>query len=173
MTALFLVISAALTISFACSIMEAVLLSTTQSFVAVLRERGERAGALLQHMRENIDEPIAAILTLNTIGHTVGATVAGALALRVFPGKAGIALFSAALTFAILVFSEIIPKTLGARYWRTLATPTAYVLSGLMTVMKPVLVPLGAISRLLTPKGETGPRMSRAEMEVHRRYRSP
>ena len=165
MTALLFVIGAALTISFICSILEAVLLSTTPSFVAVLRERGERAGTLLHRMRKNIDEPIAAILTLNTIAHTVGAVVGGALALEAF-GSKWIALFSAILTFAILVFSEIVPKTLGATYWQRLATPTAYVLRGLMTVLKPVLVPLGWISRLLTPRGKTGPRVSRAELEV-------
>lgn len=165
MIPLFLVIGAALAISFTCSILEAVLLSVTQPYVAVLRERGERAGALWHQMRENIDEPIAAILTLNTIGHTVGATVGGALALQAF-GSKWIALFSAVLTFAILVFSEIVPKTLGARYWKKLSTPTAYTLRGLTTVMKPVLVPLGVINRLLTPQGETGPRVSRAELEA-------
>ena len=165
MTLLLLVVGAAIAISFACSILEAVLLSVSQSFVAVLRERGDRAGELLHQMRENIDEPIAAILTLNTIGHTVGAAVGGALALEVF-GSKWIALFSAVLTFAILVFSEIIPKTLGARYWKRLAPPLAYVLRGLVTIMKPILVPLAWITRLFTPSGESRPRVSRAELEV-------
>jgi CBS domain containing-hemolysin-like protein len=67
-----------------CSVLEAVLLSLTHSYVGVLEERGERAGALLARMRERIDEPIAAILTLNTIAHTVSAAIGGAMALRVF-----------------------------------------------------------------------------------------
>ena len=165
MTALIVVVSLALTISFVCSVLEAVLLSISHSYVALLQERGERAGALLADMRTNIDQPIAAILTLNTIGHTVGAAVGGAMALRVF-GDGWVALFSAGLTFAILVFSEIIPKTLGATYWKRLAKPTAYVLQGMMVSMRPILVPLAWFSRLITPRGREGPLVSRAELEV-------
>jgi putative hemolysin len=165
MTALFVVVGLALAISFLCSILEAVLLSISHSFVAVLRERGDRTGILLAKMRENIDEPIAAILTLNTIGHTVGAAVGGALALQVF-GNKWIALFSAFLTLAILMFSEILPKTLGAYYWKRLAKPTAYVLRGLMVSMKPILVPLAYFNRLITPRGRKAPMVSRAELEV-------
>ena len=73
MITLLVVIGLALIISFACSVLEAVLLSTSHSFIAVLRERGDRAGELLADMRESIDQPIAAILTLNTIGNTMGA----------------------------------------------------------------------------------------------------
>ena len=133
MTALFVVVGLALAISFLCSILEAVLLSISHSFVAVLQERGERVGDMLARMRDNIDEPIAAILTLNTIGHTVGAAMGGALALQVF-GNRWVAVFSAFLTLAILMFSEILPKTLGAHYWQRLAKPTAYVLTWLMRV---------------------------------------
>lgn len=165
MIALVAVVGGALTISFGCSILEAVLLSTTHSYVAVLRDRGERAGVLLTRMREHIDRPIAAILTLNTIGNTLGAAVGGALAIRVF-GNAWIALFSVGLTFAVLIFSEIVPKTIGARYWRQLAKPAAYVLTVLMILMKPVLVPLALINRLLTPQVGKHPRVSRAELEI-------
>jgi len=165
MTALLVVVGLALAVSFLCSILEAVLLSISHAFVAVLRERGDRVGILLTRMRENIDEPIAAILTLNTIGHTVGAVVCGALALQLF-GNRWIALFSAFLTLAILMFSEILPKTLGAHYWKRLAKPTAYVLRGLMVVMKPILVPLAYFNRLITPRGRRAPTVSRAELEV-------
>jgi CBS domain containing-hemolysin-like protein len=165
MTTLLLVIGVSLAISFACSILEAVLLSISHSFVAVLQERGERAGALLARMRENIDEPIAAILTLNTIAHTVGAAVGGALALQVF-GSRWIALFSAVLTLVILIFSEILPKTLGATYWQALAAPTAYVLNGMVLLMKPVLVPLSFLNRLIAPRGDRVQTISRAELEV-------
>ncbi len=165
MTTLFLVIGFSLAISFLCSILEAVLLSISHAFVGVLQDRGERAGALLARMRENIDEPIAAILTLNTIAHTVGASVGGALALQVF-GNEWIALFSAVLTLAILVLSEILPKTIGATYWQQLAPPTAYVLRFLTVVMRPILIPLSLINRMISPRGERAPTVSRAELEV-------
>ncbi len=165
MIGLIVVVGLALTISFFCSILEAVLLSISHSFVAVLQERGERAGDMLARMRDNIDEPIAAILTLNTIGHTVGAAMGGAFALQVF-GNKWVALFSAFLTLAILMFSEILPKTLGAHYWQRLAKPTAYVLNWLTRVMKPILIPLAYFNRLITPRGKSVPKVSRAELEV-------
>jgi len=165
LTALLLVIGLALSISFLCSIMEAVLFSVSHSFVALLRAQDERAGAMLARMREHIDEPIAAILTLNTIAHTVGATVAGALALQVF-GDKWIALFSALLTLAVLVLSEIVPKTIGATYWKALARPVAYILQALILVMRPILVPLAFLSRLLTSKRERAPSISRREFEI-------
>jgi putative hemolysin len=165
MSTLLLVVGAGLTISFLCSVLEAVLLSMTHAHVGVLQDRGERAGALLARMRENIDEPIAAILTLNTIAHTVGASLGGALALRVF-GNEWIALFSAVLTLAILVLSEIVPKTLGATYWKQLARPAAYTLRAMIVAMKPVLIPLSWITKLIAPRDGMGPTVSRSELEV-------
>jgi putative hemolysin len=164
MTTLILVLSVLLAVSFLCSVLEAVLLSMTHSFVAVMQESGHRAGEILAKLRDKIDEPITAILTLNTMAHTVGAAVGGALALQVF-GSEWIALFSAALTFAILVLSEIIPKTIGATYWQVLATPTAYVLRFLTLVMKPIVIPLSLFGRFIAP-GEKPPTVSRAELEV-------
>jgi putative hemolysin len=133
--------------------------------VAVLEERGHPAGALLARMRSNIDEPIAAILTLNTIAHTVGAAMGGAIALEVF-GDRWIALFSAVLTLAILIVSEILPKTIGATFWQQLAPAAARVLRIMIMVMKPILIPLAMFNRLITPKGEQGSTVSRAELEV-------
>ncbi|MCZ7649833.1 MAG: hemolysin family protein [Thermoanaerobaculia bacterium] len=165
MTALFVVIGLSLAISFACSILEAVLLSVTHSYVGVLQEKGHPAGSLLARMRESIDEPIAAILTLNTIAHTVGAAMGGALALEVF-GSRWIALFSVVLTFVILVFSEILPKTIGATYWQGLAPFAAWVLRAMILLMKPVLVPLSLLNRLISPRRERQHTVSRAELEV-------
>lgn len=165
MTALFVVIGLSLAVSFACSILEAVLLSVTHSYVGVLQEKGHPAGGLLARMRESIDEPIAAILTLNTIAHTVGAAMGGALALEVF-GSRWIALFSVVLTFVILVFSEILPKTLGATYWQSLAPFAAWVLRGMILLMKPVLVPLALLNRLIAPRRARSHTVSRAELEV-------
>ncbi len=163
MAKLLLVLGTSLSISFLCSILEAVLLSVSYSYVAVLREQGDRAGEYLHRMQEAIDEPIAAILTLNTIAHTVGAALGGAIALQLF-GDRWLALFSALLTLAILLFSEIIPKTIGATFWRQLGRPSAYLLQGMIWVMKPVLVPLNLFSSLI--KGERPSTVSRAELEA-------
>ena len=164
MSTLFWILVATLATSFLCSILEAVFLSVTHAFVALLKIKGEWAGAWLEKAQRNVDEPIAAILTLNTIAHTVGATMGGAVALQVF-GSAWLAAFSAALTLAILIFTEIVPKTLGAIYWKKLAKPSAYVIRGLVFVMKPMLVPLGWLARVITPTTER-PTISRAELEV-------
>jgi putative hemolysin len=164
MSTLVSILGVTLAASFLCSILEAVFLSVTHSYVALLKGRGEWAGKWLEHAQRNVEEPIAAILTLNTIAHTVGATMGGAVALQVF-GSAWVAVFSAALTLAILVFTEIVPKTLGATYWQQLAKPSAYVIRGMIIVMKPVLKPLGWVSRLITPRTQR-PTISRAELEV-------
>lgn len=165
MTTLLLVISVALAVSFLCSILEAVLLSISHSYVALLEDRGDRAGVLLGGLRRNIEEPIAAILTLNTISHTVGAAVSGAIALQVL-GSQWMALFSALLTLAILLLSEILPKTIGATFWQKLAPATAHTLRWMILVMKPVLIPLAWFNRLVAPRGEKGVTVSRAELEV-------
>ncbi len=165
MIQLFTVVGMSLAVSFVCSVLEAVLLSINHSFVALLQSRGERAGEILHRMKHRIDEPIAAILTLNTIAHTVGAAWGGAIAARIF-GDVWIGVFAASLTFAVLVLSEIIPKTLGAVFCRQLAAPTAYLLRFMVVVMKPVLVPLGFVSRWIAPR-KAGPAIiSRAEIGV-------
>ncbi|MGW8265340.1 MAG: hemolysin family protein [Longimicrobiales bacterium] len=165
MSQLLWVLGVSLSISFLCSVLEAVFLSVTPSWIGVLQERKHRAGFWLNRMVQRIDEPIAAILTLNTIAHTLGAAMGGAIALDVF-GDRWIALFSAVLTFIILVFSEIIPKTLGATYWQALSVPTAYILVALVVVLKPILVPLSWFNRLIQPGGEKQHTVSRAEIEV-------
>ena len=164
MSTLLTILSITLATSFLCSILEAVFLSITHSYIAVLKNRGEWAGEWLERAQKNVDEPIAAILTLNTIAHTMGATLGGAVALEVF-GSAWIAVFSAVLTLAILILTEILPKTIGATYWKGLAKPSAYVLRAMVVGMKPVLIPLGWLSRLLTRRAER-PTISRAELEV-------
>ena len=164
MAQLLWVMGVSLSISFLCSILEAVLLSVTPSYVGVLKDQGKRAGAWLEQMQRRIDEPIAAILTLNTIAHTIGAAVSGAIVQREF-GDEWLTAFSVALTFVILLFSEIIPKTLGATLWKQLATPATYTLRFLIVGMKPILVPLTLLQRLFQA-GSHGPTVSRAEIEV-------
>lgn len=158
------IVGVSLAISFVCSILEAVFLSIRHSYVAILKNRGEWAGDFFERARKNVDEPIAAILTLNTIAHTIGASMGGAKAGEVF-GSSAVAIFSGLLTLAVLVATEIIPKTVGATYWKQLAKPTAYVLNAMIIGMKPILIPLGWLARLLTPSGH-GPTVSRAEIEV-------
>ncbi len=126
----------ALGFSFLCSIAEAVILSVTTAYISVLEQEGRPSGSLLRKLKEEINSTLAAILTLNTIAHTVGAAGAGAQAAVVF-GSAAVGVASAILTLLILVFSEIIPKSLGAAHWRLLAPGTAYVLRLLIWILYP------------------------------------
>jgi CBS domain containing-hemolysin-like protein len=145
MTLLFVFVAVALVFSFLCSIAEAVLLSVTTAHITLLEQEGRRSGALLRKLKSDINKPLAAILTLNTIAHTVGAAGAGAQAATVF-GNTYVGVTSAVLTLLILVFSEIIPKTLGATYWRSLASLTAHGLKFLVWILYPFVV----LSELLT-----------------------
>jgi putative hemolysin len=158
------ILGLALTTSFLCSILEAVFLSVSHSYTALLQEEEHPIGEWLAHAQKNIDEPIAAILTLNTIAHSMGAAMGGAVAARVF-GEVWVTAFSAALTLVVLLFSEIVPKTLGATFWKQLLVPSVHILKVMIVVMKPVLIPLGWISRMLTPEGDQ-PTVSRAELAV-------
>ncbi|MDO6475967.1 hemolysin family protein [Alteromonas sp. 1_MG-2023] len=126
----------ALGFSFLCSIAEAVILSISSAYISVLEKEGAPSGKLLRGLTDDINKPLSAILTLNTIAHTMGAAGAGAQAAVVF-GDAYLGIISAILTLLILIFSEIIPKTLGATYWRALATPTAWFLKYLTWLLTP------------------------------------
>lgn len=128
----------ALVFSFLCSVAEAVLLSLTSAHIAVLEKEGRPSGALMRRLKNNINKPLAAILALNTIAHTIGAAGAGAQAAVVF-GSAYVGIASAVLTLVILIFSEIIPKTLGAHYWRQLAPITAFSLKYMIIALYPLV----------------------------------
>lgn len=138
--------------SFLCSIWEAVLLSIPPSYVATKEKEGGRVGALLTNFKSNIDRPLAAILTLNTIAHTVGAIGVGAQATNIWSNTYFFGINMAAvvvpvvMTLAILILSEIIPKTLGANYWRAL---TGFTVSALNMVIY-ALSPLVWLSQLIT-----------------------
>lgn len=132
-------IGLALGFSFLCSIAEAVLLSITPSFLEALKKQQPARFALLNHLKfENLDRSLAAILTLNTIAHTVGAIGAGAKATVVF-GNAWFGAFSAVMTLMILFLSEILPKTIGAVYWTKLTGATALFVKTLIVVLYPVV----------------------------------
>ena len=153
----------ALFFSFLCSIAEAALLSVSPSFIAGLREKKPYRAALLTRLKhDNIDRSLAAILTLNTIAHTVGAVGAGAKATVVF-GSAWFGLFSAAMTLAILFLSEIVPKTIGAVYWRWLAWPVALFVRALIVSLFPLVWISEKLTRLVA-RNRTQPVFSRKEL---------
>lgn len=155
-------ISLALGISFLCSLLEAGLLSTPTAYVENEAQTGSRPALWMQKIKQNVEEPITAILTLNTIAHTVGAAGAGAQAVGVF-GSEYFGLISAVLTFLILAFSEIIPKTLGALYWKQLFTFNAYTIRTLILVLYPAVWAFKMMTHLLTPE-EKMPTVSRGEI---------
>jgi len=129
----------ALVFSFLCSVAEAVLLSITPSYIEGQKEKRPKRAALLQRLKQdNVDRSLAAILTLNTIAHTVGAIGAGAKATAVF-GNAWFGLFSGVMTLLILFFSEIVPKTIGAVYWPKLVGPIVHFVQILIVVLYPIV----------------------------------
>lgn len=138
MTTLLTYLAVALGFSFFCSIAEAVLLSVTTAYIKLLEQEDSAAAERLLKLKSDIDSPLAAILSLNTIAHTVGAVGVGAQAAIVF-GSHAVGLASAILTFLILVFSEIIPKTIGAVYWRKLAPGIGYALKYLVIALYPLV----------------------------------
>ena len=145
MTALLVYASIALGVSFFCSLAEAALLSMTPFYVQSMVRRGRRSAKYLLYLETNVDRALAAILSLNTIAHTVGAVGVGAAAAEAF-GKVWVGVASAVMTVLILVLSEIIPKTFGAASWRTLAPAIAPA----VWVLIKVLYPLVYLSEKLT-----------------------
>ena len=162
MTLLVLYVFLAVAFSFLCSILEASLLSITPSYVAALESDNNPAGARLRALKSDIDRPLAAILSLNTAAHTVGATMGGAQAAIVF-GNAYVGIISAVLTLLILVFSEIIPKTLGALYWRQLAPAAARVLNVMIWSLYPLVWLSQQLTKLMSRGGKEA-QVSRAEL---------
>uniref|UniRef100_A0A486XQK6 Magnesium and cobalt efflux protein CorC n=1 Tax=Rheinheimera sp. BAL341 TaxID=1708203 RepID=A0A486XQK6_9GAMM len=125
-------------VSFICSILEAALLSITPSYIAQQKLARPKLYEQLKVLKDKIDQPLAAILTLNTVAHTVGATGVGAQVTVVYgDGYLGIA--SAVMTILILVLSEIVPKTIGARYWPQLTPLLPFMLNSMITLLKPFI----------------------------------
>jgi CBS domain containing-hemolysin-like protein len=162
MITLILFFALALGTSFLCSLLEAVTLSLTHAYVAALETRRPRSASLLRQIMDRIDRPLSAILTLNTVANTIGAVGVGAQAGKLW-GNASLAVTSGVLTLMILVFSEIIPKTLGAVHWRRLAPIAAYWIFGLTYVLKYPITVLEVISGLMIPQGKRT-RFCREEM---------
>lgn len=162
MTLLILFALLALGMSFLCSLLEASLLSLPRSQVESLVAQGSAAGRSIKILKDSIDRPLAAILTLNTIAHTVGAAGVGAQAAILF-GDTAVGIASAIMTLAILVFSEIVPKTLGAVHAVHLVGFTAYTTHAMITLCLPVIIPLEWLNRRIGSRGARS-RISRLEV---------
>lgn len=170
--------------SFLCSILEAVLLSITPTFVNVKKREGKAYADTLEELKKDVDKPLIAILTLNTIAHTVGAILVGVQAKVAYTELYGtaqrtvfgiqfseeimVAVVSTLMTILILVASEIIPKTIGATYWRQLANFTAKTLKGMVLALKytGLLWILQLFTKLVGGKGHHGSVLSREDFTV-------
>lgn len=168
MTLLIFYLLLALGVSFLCSVLEAVILSVPLSFIHSQQQQGHAWAHRLRHQKDEIDRPLSAILTLNTVAHTIGAAGVGAQAVALF-GKAWFGLISAVLTLLILFLSEIIPKTLGATWWRELARPASRILQVLIVLTWPLVWLSQLLMKLLARKGEIPP-VSRFEVEALVRF---
>lgn len=146
-------VAVVLVVSFLCSIFESVLLSLTRPQIEVLAGRRPRAGRLLSGFKDNMDVPIAAILILNTAAHTIGAAVAGASYSNVF-NPATLWVFSIVFTLAVLLFTEIIPKTLGVSHATVLAAPVAHGLRWLTFLLRPLVLVSERVSKAIRPDVE-------------------
>lgn len=154
----------ALLISFLCSILEATLMSTPISYVTMREEEGYKPATRFKKFKLDSSRPIAAILSLNTIANTLGAAGVGSQATLVF-GSQWFGLVSVITTVLILVFSEIIPKTIGTNYWKSLMGPATAILRVLVTIMYPIVIVVEFLTKLITPK-ESDTTVSREEVSA-------
>lgn len=163
MTLLVVYIVAALCMSFLCSMLEAVLLSITPAFVAQLEQEGVAIAPLAKDMKARIDRPLAAILSFNTVSHTAGAAGAGGQAQSIW-GSEALTIVSVVMTLLILIIAEIIPKTIGARYWRQLTPFTMYTLRFLIAIQLPLIWLSEKIASVIKPADDEGENVSREEI---------
>lgn len=134
-----------------CSMLESTLLSTPLSYITGLEEQGVKGAVALKKLKVNPDRPISAILCLNTIANTVGASIVGSLVYEVY-GDALVGVFSTIFTFCILILSEIIPKTIGTSYWRTLAIPASVIINGMIFISFPLVWVLERLQRRISSR---------------------
>ncbi|WP_109301815.1 CNNM domain-containing protein [Aquimarina sp. AU474] len=170
-----LIIYAVLSIffSFLCSILEAVLLSVTPTFINVKKKEGKPYATTLEKLKKDVDKPLIAILTVNTIAHTVGAILVGVQAEQLpykfeIMGINMVGIVSAIMTILILVVSEIIPKTIGATFWKKLANFTSKALVILIAPLKytGILWVLQLTTKLIGGKGHHGSVLSREDFSA-------
>jgi CBS domain containing-hemolysin-like protein len=162
MALLLFYLTLALLVSFLCSIVEAVILSVSAPFIKMKEMEGKASAKYLKNLKNKIDRPLAAILTINTVAHTIGAAGVGVQAVAVF-GEVYFGVISAILTILILFFSEIIPKTIGAMFWRKLALPSAIVIKGMIYISYPLVVISEFITKIIS-KNKKPQTVSREEV---------
>lgn len=138
-------------VSALCSTLEATLLSTPLSYITGLEDQGVKGASRLKKLKQNSDRPISAILCLNTIANTVGASIVGSLVFEVY-GDALVGIFSTIFTFAILIFSEIIPKTIGTSYWRSLALPASVIINAMIFISFPLVWVLERMQKIISSR---------------------
>ncbi len=146
---IYIIMLISILLSALCSTLEATLLSTPLSYITGLEEQGVRGAARLKRLKQNSDRPISAILCLNTIANTVGASIVGSLVYEVY-GDAIVGVFSTIFTLCILIFSEIIPKTIGTSYWRSLAIPASVIINSMIFISFPLVWILERMQRLIS-----------------------
>ena len=146
---IYIIMLISILLSALCSTLEATLLSTPLSYITGLEEQGVRGAARLKKLKQNSDRPISAILCLNTIANTVGASFVGSLVYEVY-GDAIVGVFSTIFTLCILIFSEIIPKTIGTSYWRSLAIPASVIINAMIFISFPLVWILERMQRLIS-----------------------
>ncbi len=154
----------AVIVSFLCSILEASLLSTPRLFLLANKQEKKSWADLFLYYKENIDKPLSAILSINTLANTIGAAGVGAQAVRVF-GEIYFGIASAVLALIILIFSEIIPKTAGAKYWRFLVGITPYLIKIMIFISYPLVIISAFITRIIAKEDKT-PATSRQEISA-------
>jgi len=162
MTALLIFLLGAMAISFLCSILEATLMSTPISYITLREDEGYKPARLMKAYKQDSSRPIAAILSLNTIANTIGAAGVGQQATLVF-GSQWFGLVSAVTTILILVFSEIIPKTIGTTHWKSMMGFATSTIRFLIIVLFPIVVSVEFLQRLITPRN-TDTSISREEV---------
>ncbi len=150
-------------VSFLCSVLESVLLSISMSYVAVMEKERPNIGKLLRIQKENINKSIASILILNTIANTLGAAAVGAQAAKIF-GNDAVVYVSVILTFAILFLSEIIPKTIGAIYWKNLAPLAAYFIRVFIWLTYPIILLTLAVTNKISKGKKNAHTMTKEEL---------
>ena len=148
---IYIIMCASVLLSALCSMLEATLLSTPLSYITGLEEQGAKGAKRLKQLKQHPERPISAILCLNTIANTVGASIVGSLVYEVY-GDAIVGVFSTIFTFAILIFAEIIPKTIGTSYWRSLAIPASVIINGMIFITFPLVWLLEKVTSLISSK---------------------
>lgn len=161
-TLLIIYFTLAIGISFVCSVWEAVLLSISQPYIEGKKSEAPKTGAMLEHLKSNLNAPLTSILTLNTIAHTVGAMGVGAQVAILTGGGWVEHLAGALMTLAILILSEIIPKNLGARHWRAWAPWVGQAL----TILSKIMAPFVKLVAVFSPGGHNTAEFSRDELRV-------